>query len=136
MKVVTVAEELLPGADRLGGGRGRFVGRDRAALVQHDLVIDGVPASVVIERPEADRPARAWRCRIRIARGIGRLEQSQVVGTSANSVLEQALDLVAARVGLTVAEVLGGASVGSDLPMSRRGERGPDSPVRTAERRV
>lgn len=128
MKVVTVAGGLQAGADRPGFGRGRFAGRDRAALVQHELVIDGVPASVVIERPESERSTDAWRCRVRIARGIGRLEQSQVVGTSANDVLEQALDLVAARVGLSVAEVLGGASVGADLSLGRQ------APLRTAER--
>ncbi|WP_280332944.1 hypothetical protein [Nocardia wallacei] len=129
MKVVTVAGESPTGADRLGSGRGRFAGRERAALVQHELVIDGVPVSVVIERPESERSV--WRCRVRIARGIGRLEQSQVVGTSANEVLEQALELVAARVGLSVAEVLGGASVGPDLPLARPTRNGP---IRRAER--
>ncbi|MBF6174122.1 hypothetical protein [Nocardia blacklockiae] len=130
MNVVAVAGGARPAAERLGGGRDRFAGRDRAALVQHELVVDGVPASVVIERPEADRASHAWRCRVRIARGIGRLEQSQVVGTSANEVLEQALELVAARVGLSVGEVLGGASVGADLPLRRAENR----PLRTAER--
>ena len=131
MKVVTVAGESRSGADRLGSGRGRTMGRHGAVLVQHELVIEGVPASVVIERPEADRAVPVWRCRIRIARGIGRLEQSQVVGTSANEVLEQALDLVAARTGISVSEVLGGAQVGSDLPLPRRGDSSGTTP-RTA----
>ncbi|MBB5917993.1 hypothetical protein BJY24_006905 [Nocardia transvalensis] len=129
MNAVAVADGVRPAAERLGAGRGRMMGRDRAALVQHELVIDGVPATVVIERPESERSA--WRCRVRIARGIGRLEQSQVVGTSASAVLEQALDLVAARVGLSVAEVLGGASVGAELARPQLGEQR----VRTAARR-
>ncbi|WP_198036983.1 hypothetical protein [Nocardia sp. BMG51109] len=132
MKVVTATGDSRAGADRLGGGRARWMGRDGVALVQHELVIDGVPASVVIDRPEADRAARSWRCRIRIARGIGRLEQSQVVGTSASAVLEQAVDLVATRVGLSVAEVLGGATVGEDLALGRQQDE--KSPVRRGER--
>ncbi|NKY86294.1 hypothetical protein HGA07_11735 [Nocardia veterana] len=74
--------------------------------------VDGVPVTLVIERPEVDRAGIAWRCRLRVVRGNGRLEQSQVVGASASAVLQQALDLASSRLGVSEAELLGGADVG------------------------
>ncbi|WP_227983007.1 hypothetical protein [Nocardia spumae] len=72
--------------------------------------------TIVIERPEVDRAGIAWRCRLRVVRGNGRLEQSQVVGVSAGAVLQQALDLAGERLGISAAELLGGADVGGVLP--------------------
>ena len=90
-------------------------GRPIAALAEHVLEIDGVPVTIVIERPEVDRAGIAWRCRVRVVRGNGRLELSQVVGASANAVLRQALDLAGRRLGISEAELLGGADVGGVL---------------------
>ncbi|MBF6330186.1 hypothetical protein IU452_16820 [Nocardia transvalensis] len=86
--------------------------RRTTALAQHEFTLDGVPVSVVIERPEVDLAGIAWRCRVRVLRGAGRVEQSQVVGGSASAVLQQALDLVSTRLGISESELLGGASVG------------------------
>lgn len=105
---MTVAEELR---SMSGGGL--------TALAQHESVVNGIPVSVLIERPEVDRAGRAWRCRVRVVRGTGRIEHSQVVGTSAHEVLEQALDLAATRLGISESELLSGASMGLDTDSDR-----------------
>ncbi len=101
MKRVAVAGELRVAPDRVA-----------SPLARHEFTMDGVPVTVVIERPEVDLAGIAWRCRVRVLRGSGRTEQSQVVGASASAVLQQALDLVATRLGISEADLLGGASVG------------------------
>lgn len=93
----------------------RQANRPVAALAEHVLVVDGAPVTIVIERPEVDRAGIAWRCRLRVLRGHGRREYSQVVGVSARAVLQQALDLATDRLGVTEAELLGGADVGGVL---------------------
>ncbi|WP_153411971.1 hypothetical protein [Nocardia macrotermitis] len=89
-------------------------------LVTHEMLVDGLAVSVVIERPEVDHGGCSWRCRIRVARGDARREQSQVVGISSQEVLDQALDLAAERLGISRADLLAGASVGAPLRMAGR----------------
>ncbi|MCM6773358.1 hypothetical protein NDR87_07730 [Nocardia sp. CDC159] len=101
MKRVSVAGELRVAPERRA-----------TPLARHEFEQDGVPVSVVIERPEVDLAGIAWRCRVKVLRGPGRLEQSQVVGASASAVLRQALELCSSRLGISEAELLGGASVG------------------------
>ncbi|MFF0490704.1 hypothetical protein ACFYTQ_16930 [Nocardia sp. NPDC004068] len=86
--------------------------REVTPLASYEFERDGVPVSVVIERPQVDVAGIAWRCRIRVLRGLARTEQSQVVGGSSQSVLQQALDLVTSRLGISEAELLAGANVG------------------------
>ena len=85
-------------------------------LVRHEFVRNGIAVSVVIGRPEPERSGTSWRCRVRVEFGTGRLEQSQVVGTSTGRVLRQALELVTTRLGVTADELLGGATVGTPAP--------------------
>ncbi|WP_245662371.1 hypothetical protein [Nocardia vermiculata] len=114
MQRISVAKGLhtntgLPSGSRLTPSK------PPAVLAEHALVVDGVPVTVMIERPEVDRAGIAWRCRLRVVRGNGRLEQSQVVGGSAGAVLQQALDLAGERLGVSEEVLLGGADVGGIL---------------------
>ncbi|MBU3064039.1 hypothetical protein KO481_21220 [Nocardia sp. NEAU-G5] len=110
------AARRAAGGDRLGGGARRPALLVAAALATYETVVDGIPVSVAIERPEADRAGEAWRCRIRVIRGTGRREQSQVVGVSAEAVLREAIELAATRLGVAGADLLGEASVGIAAP--------------------
>ncbi|MFI5781575.1 hypothetical protein [Nocardia sp. NPDC051570] len=101
MKRVSVAGEL-----RMAPARAA------TPLASHEFTMDGVPVTVVIDRPEVDLAGIAWRCRVRVLRGPGRIEQSQVVGASSRAVLQQALDLVSSRLGISEADLLGDATVG------------------------
>lgn len=114
MQGISVARGLRSAADR-SITAGRTSNRQITPLAEHVLEIDGAPVTIVIERPEVDRAGIAWRCRLRVVRGNGRLEQSQVVGGSASAVLQQALDLASERLGISEAELLGGADVGGVL---------------------
>jgi|GEM_PF-7037435 len=114
--------------DRLGGGMRRPALLVATALATYETVVDGIEVSVMIERPEVDRAGIAWRCRIRVDRATGRREQSQVVGTSAEAVLRQAIELAATRLGIGAADLLGEASVGIAAEPSARTAR----PIRRA----
>ena len=114
MQRISVARGARTPADR-SNVAGRAVDGQVTPLAEHVLEIDGAPVTIVIERPEVDRAGIAWRCRLRVVRGNGRLEQSQVVGGSAGAVLQQALDLASQRLGISAAELLGGADVGGVL---------------------
>jgi hypothetical protein len=124
-----VTSELLSGVGRRAAVRRRAqypAGvTDRpvpapSALVTHETISDGLAVSVVIERPEIDHGGGIWRCRIRVARGDARREQSQVVGINSQEVLAQAIDLAANRLGISRAELLAGASVGAPLRTAGR----------------
>ena len=128
MRAMPVTGELLSGMGRryavrrraqLPTGVGKRSVPATTELVTHETIIDGLTVSVVIERPEIDHGGGIWRCRIRVARGDTRREQSQVVGISSQEVLGQAIDLAAARLGISRSDLLAGASVGA--------------PIRTAE---
>jgi hypothetical protein len=142
MKVVSVADKLLEGMYVPSTDSGRYAaGSDvianaitvspilvdpmgvhrseaaaarlvAAALATYETAVEGIPVAVAIERPEADRAGEAWRCRIRVIRGTGRRELSQVVGVSAEAVLREAIELAATRLGIAGADLLGEASVG------------------------
>ena len=116
------AARRAAGGEGLGGRARRPALLVATALATYDTVVDGIAVSVVIERPEADRTGAAWRCRIRVTRGTGRREQSQVVGTSAEAVLREAIALAATRLGIATSDLLGEASVGI----------GAEAPARTA----
>lgn len=118
-----------PGAgDRLGGRARRPALLVATALATYETVTDGAEVSVAIERPEVDSAGVAWRCRIRVTRGIARREQSQVVGTSAEAVLRQAIELAATRLGIPAADLLGEARVGIAAETPARSPR----PIRRA----
>ncbi|MBO0854066.1 MAG: hypothetical protein J2P18_09895 [Nocardia sp.] len=94
---------------------GRTRNRASTALAEHMIEVDGIPVSIVIERPEVDRAGIAWRCRLRVVRGNGRIEHSQVVGSTSSGVLQQALDLASERLGVSEAELMAGAEMGGAL---------------------
>ncbi|RMI29107.1 hypothetical protein [Nocardia stercoris] len=81
-------------------------------LAQHDFVQDGVRIRVAIDRPMVDRVRGTWRCRLAVTRGEGELEQSHVVGASSGAVLEEALNLAAATLGVSAIQLLSDARVG------------------------
>ncbi|WP_245718270.1 hypothetical protein [Nocardia miyunensis] len=101
--------------DRYPTGAGNRPVPATTELVTHETIVDGLTVSVVIERPELDHGGGIWRCRIRVARGEARREQSQVVGISSQEVLGQAIDLAADRLGISRSDLLAGASVGAPI---------------------
>ncbi len=118
MNGLSVADELpwdVPGRIAVKpsvSGLRRTVNPGAAVLVTYSTVVGEAAVAVVIERPEVDREGVAWRCRVRLNRGTRR-EQFQIVGLSSESVLRQAVDLVAERLGISECELLGEATLGA-----------------------
>ncbi len=81
-------------------------------LAQHDFVHDGVRIRLAIDRPMVDRARGTWHCRLGVTRDEGELEQTHVVGASSGAVLEEALNLAAAALGVSASQLISDARVG------------------------